>query len=109
MITADQARAAILSMPVVEETVLPTHSEFRVKGKLFARHWAGANLANLRVGAEEQAMLSSQARLYSIPREGVKGGWISVHLQNIPAAEFETAVWKAWANSAGPKLALQYS
>jgi hypothetical protein len=108
MTTVQQALDILLSLPVVQEKPNSGYQDFRVRDKIFAKLWSGAGLVHLKVGEEEQQMLITQSRLYSLPREGVKAGWISVNLTELTKDLFEEVAWKAWRNTAGPKLSLQY-
>jgi len=108
MITAERAHDILLTMPVVEEKQKPGYQDFRVKGRLFAKLWLGAGLANLKVGKDEQFMLSSQGKMFSITKGGNSVGWITVKLGLLGEKEFLDVVWKAWRHVAGPNLSLQY-
>jgi len=108
MISAARAQEVLLAMPLVQEKLNPGYPDFRVNGKLFAKLWHGAGFANLKVGPEEQIMLSSQSKTFSIPKGIDSNGWISVKLGLIDEEEFLDLVWKAWRRAAGPRLALQY-
>ena len=108
MTTVQQALDILLSLPVVQEKPNSGYQDFRVRDKIFAKLWSGAGLVHLKVGAEEQQMLMTQSRLYSLPREGLKTGWISVNLTAVTGDLFGEVAWKAWRNTAGPKLSLQY-
>jgi len=108
MITASRAHELLLTMPLVEEKLNPGYPDFRVHGKLFAKLWHGAGFANLRVGKDEQLMLSSQGKVFTIPKGGESSGWISVRFGLIGEEEFMEVVWKAWRHAAGPRLSLQY-
>ncbi len=108
MTSAQQALDILLSLPVVQEKPNPGCQDFRVKDKIFAKVWSGAGLVHLKVGEEEQQMLIRQAHLYSLPKDGGRGGWISVNLKALTEDLFEDVAWKAWRHTAGPKLSLQY-
>lgn len=108
MITPEQAQAVFLDIPVLEQEPGTGHTAYRVKGKLFATVWNGAGFANLRVGHEEQVMLTKDARIFSVPKNGPKGGWVAVSLANVSPEIFREVAWKAWRNTAPARLALQY-
>jgi hypothetical protein len=108
MTTAQQAIDILLSLPVVQENPNPGYQDFRVRDKIFAKVWSGAALVHLKIGAEEQQMLVRDAKLFSLPKDGGRGGWISVNLGALTEDAFEDVAWKAWRNTAGPKLSLQY-
>jgi hypothetical protein len=106
MITDEQARVLFLSMPVVEEKSRYGRPDFRVKQKAFATIFPGRGRVDLRVGEEEQVMLSTQKLIYSIPEEGRE--MVSVKLAAIGEEEFREVVWKAWRYTARPQLSNQY-
>jgi hypothetical protein len=108
MITAEQACGLCLTMPLVEEGSHRGQRDFRVKNKMFAAVLPGMYFMNLRVGQEEQFMLSSQTKMFTIPEVGGKGGWVSVRLAAIGEEDFLALVWKAWRHTAPPRLSLQY-
>jgi hypothetical protein len=108
MITAERACAIFLDMPVVEEGRYRGHPDFRVKNKMFATIPPGRFFANLKVGKEEQFMLSNQKKIFSIPDGGEKGGWIGVRLTEIDEQRFTELVWKAWRHTAPARLSLEY-
>jgi len=108
MITAEQACTMFLTMPVVEQGSHHGSPDFRVKDKIFATILPGMHFANLKVGKEEQFMLASQVRVYSIPHGGERAGWISVKLAAVGEEDFLELVWKAWRYTAPARLGLQY-
>ena len=108
MITAERACAICLEMPVVQEGRYRGAPDFRVRNKMFATLPPGRFFANLKVGKDEQFMLSNQKKLFSIPAGGESAGWIGVRLAEIDEARFTELVWKAWRHTAPARLALEY-
>jgi hypothetical protein len=108
MITAERACAIFLEMPVVVAGNYHGYPDFRVNNKMFATIPPGRFFANLKVGKEEQFMLSTRKKVFSIPEGGERGGWIGVRLTEIDEAHFTELVWKAWRNTAPPRLSLEY-
>ena len=108
MITQEEARSICLSMPEIEEGCY-RRPDFRVRGRIFAGHYPGTQYFDLKVGLEEQYMLSTERNKFSLPRTGRNAGWITVHIAAIELKEFEELVWKAWRYTAPPRLSLRYS
>jgi hypothetical protein len=108
MVTPEKAHEIFLTIPVLEEESGTGHTGYRVKGKLFGTLWGGAGFSSLRVGKEEQAMLITDPRIFSVPQNGPKSGWITVKLAAIGEEAFQEVVWKAWRHTAPARLALEY-
>lgn len=108
MITAELACEMCLRMPVVEQAPHHGHPDFRVKSKVFARLLPGKQFVGLKVGPEEQIMLSSQKRIFSVPEGAGQSAWINVRLVAISEEDFLALVWKAWHYTAPARLSLQY-
>jgi hypothetical protein len=108
MMTPEQTRAILLAVPVVEVVEHLNHTDFRVREKTFAALWPVQNWVDLKVGKEEQVMLSAVTKYYSVPGSGARGGWIRVKLPAVDQDTLTEVVWKAWSHTAGPKMANQY-
>lgn len=108
MITQEQARRICLSMPEIEQGWF-RRPDFRIRGKVFAASYPGTELFDLKVGYEEQCLLSAYRLKYFIPASGASAGWLTVRIARVNLREFEELVWKAWRFTAPPRLVIRHS
>jgi len=109
MITADELRRVVLSLPETEERETWGHPTFRVRNKMFAALSDDGRLASVKATREEQAALVEAApETFGVPAYVGRHGWVSIQLATVDAAELGELVVEAWRLTAPKRLVATY-
>ena len=104
MLTEDQARAILLSLPQAEEASHHGHPDFRVGGRILATLWPGKATSVLLLPLEEQAALVRRDPQAFTLNGWSKTGATMVHLRHIGATEYRQLAFTAWRKRAPDAL-----
>ena len=109
MITADELRRVVLSLPEAEERETWGHPTFRVRDKMFATLSDDGLLASVKATRQEQAALVAAAPdTFGVPAYVGRHGWVSVQLGTVDPAELTELVVEAWRLTAPKRLVAAY-
>jgi hypothetical protein len=109
MITADELRRVVLSLPEAEERETWGHPTFRVRDKMFAALSDDGRQASVKATRQEQAALIATApETFSVPAYVGRHGWVSVELATVDPAELAELVVEAWRQTAPKRLVAAY-
>ena len=109
MITADELRRVVLSLPEAEERETWGHPTFRVRDKMFAALSDDGRQASVKATRQEQAALIATApETFSVPAYVGRYGWVSVELATIDPTELAELVVEAWRQTAPKRLVATY-
>ena len=109
MITADELRRVVLSLPEAEERETWGHPTFRVRDKMFAALSDDGQLASVKATREEQAALTAAApETFGVPAYVGRHGWVSIQLATVDPAELGELVVEAWRQTAPRRLVAAY-
>jgi hypothetical protein len=109
MITADELRRVVLSLPEAEERETWGHPTFRVRDKMFAALSDDGRQASVKATRQEQAALIATApETFSVPAYVGRHGWVSVELATVDPTELAELVVEAWRQTAPKRLVATY-
>jgi hypothetical protein len=109
MITADELRRVVLSLPEAEERETWGHPTFRVRDKMFATLSDDGRQATVKATREEQAALVSAApETFGIPAYVGRHGWVGVRLAIVDPVELAELLVEAWRHTAPRRLVTAY-
>ena len=109
MITADELRRVVLSLPEAEERETWGHPTFRVRDKMFATLSDDGLLATVKATRQEQAALVAAAPdTFGVPAYVGRHGWVGVQLATVDPAELTELVVEAWRLTAPKRLVAAY-
>ena len=109
MITADELRQVVQSLPEAEERETWGHPTFRVRDKMFATMSDDGRQATVKATKEEQAALITAApETFGFPAYVGRHGWVSIQLATVDPAELRELVVEAWRQSAPKRLVTAY-
>jgi hypothetical protein len=109
MITTDELRRVVLSLPEAEERETWGHPTFRVRDKMFATLSDDGLLASVKATRQEQAALVAAAPdTFGVPAYVGRHGWVSVQLATVDPAELSELVVEAWRLTAPKRLVAAY-
>jgi hypothetical protein len=109
MITADELRRVVLSLPEAEERETWGHPTFRVRDKMFAALSDDGRLASVKATRQEQAALIAAAPdTFGVPAYVGRHGWVSVRLATVDPTELAELVVEAWRQTAPRRLVATY-
>jgi competence protein ComEC len=109
MVTADELRRLVLSLPEAEERETWDHPTFRVRGKMFAAMSDDGRQASVKATREEQAALVEAAPdTFGVPAYVGRHGWVSIRLGTVDPAELHELVVEAWRRTAPKRLVNGY-
>ena len=92
MITADELRQVVQSLPEAEERETWGHPTFRVRDKMFATMSDDGRQATVKATREEQAALVAAApETFGFPAYVGRHGWVSIQLATVDPAELARA------------------
>jgi hypothetical protein len=101
MVSADELRQVMRSLPEAEERETWGHPTFRVRDKMFATMSDDGRQATVKATKEEQAALVAAApETFGIPAYVGRHGWVSIQLATVDPAELRELVVEAWRQSA---------
>ena len=109
MVTADELRRVVLSLPEAEERETWGHPTFRVRDKMFAALSDDGRLASVKATRQEQAALIAAApETFGVPAYVGRHGWVSIRLATVDPAELGELVVEAWRQTAPKRLVAAY-
>ena len=109
MVSADELRQVMRSLPEAEERETWGHPTFRVRDKMFATMSDDGRQATVKATKEEQAALVAAApETFGIPAYVGRHGWVSIQLATVDQAELRELVVEAWRQTAPRRLVTAY-
>ena len=109
MITADELRQVVRSLPEAEERETWGHPTFRVRDRMFAAMSDDGQEASVKATRQEQAALVSAApETFGIPAYVGRHGWVSIQLATVDPAEVREFIVEAWRQTAPKRLVAAY-
>jgi hypothetical protein len=109
MITADELRQVVRSLPEAEERETWGHPTFRVRDRMFAAMSDDGQQASVKATRQEQAALVSAApETFGIPAYVGRHGWVSIQLATVDPAELRELIVEAWRQTAPKRLVAAY-
>jgi hypothetical protein len=109
MITAEELRRVVLSLPEAEERETWGHPTFRVRDRMFAALSDDGRLASVKATREEQAALIAAApETFGVPAYVGRHGWVSIQLATVDPAELGELMVEAWRQTAPRRLVAAY-
>jgi hypothetical protein len=109
MITADELRQVVRSLPEAEERETWGHPTFRVRDRMFAAMSDDGQEATVKATRQEQAALVSAApETFGIPAYVGRHGWVSIQLATVDPAELRELIVEAWRQTAPKRLVAAY-
>jgi hypothetical protein len=109
MITADELRQVVRSLPEAEERETWGHPTFRVRDRMFAAMSDDGQEASVKATRQEQAALVSAApETFGIPAYVGRHGWVSIQLATVDPAELRELIVEAWRQTAPKRLVAAY-
>jgi hypothetical protein len=109
MITADELRRVVLSLPEAEERETWGHPTFRVRDKMFATLAPDGSQATVKASRPEQAALvAADPETFGVPAYVGRHGWVSVRLAGVDPEELRELLVEAWRQTAPRRLVAAY-
>ena len=109
MITADQLRAMIGSLPEARESETWGQPTFRVRDKMFATLADDELTATVKATREEQAALvGADPETFTVPAYVGRHGWVGVQLARADPDELRELLVEAWRRTAPKRLVATY-
>ena len=109
MITADELRRVVLSLPEAEERETWGHPTFRVRDKMFATLSDDGGQATVKATRQEQAALVAAApETFDVPAYVGQHGWVGVRLATVDPVELGELLVEAWRQTAPKRLVKTY-
>ena len=109
MITADELRQVVRSLPEAEERETWGHPTFRVRDRMFAAMSDDGQEASVKATKEEQtALISAAPETFGIPAYVGRHGWVSIQLATVNPAEFRELIVEVWRQTAPKRLVAAY-
>ena len=96
MVTSDELRRVVRSLPEAEERETWGHPTFRVRDKLFAAMSDDGRQASVKATRQEQAaLLAAAPDTFGIPAYVGRHGWVSIQLATVDPAELRELLVEA--------------
>ena len=109
MITADELRQVVRSLPEAEERETWGHPTFRVRDRMFAAMSDDGQEASVKATRQEQgALVSAAPETFGIPAYVGRHGWVSIQLATVDPAEVRELIVEAWRQTAPKRLVAAY-
>jgi len=109
MVTADELRRVVLSLPEAEERETWGHPTFRVRDKMFAALSDDGQVASVKATRQEQAaLLAAAPETFGVPAYVGRHGWVSIQLATVDPTELGELVVEAWRQTAPKRLVAAY-
>jgi hypothetical protein len=109
MVTADELRRVVLSLPEAEERETWGHPTFRVRDKMFAALSDDGQVASVKATRQEQAaLLAAAPETFGVPAYVGRHGWVSIQLATVDPTELGELVVEAWRQTAPKRLVVAY-
>jgi hypothetical protein len=109
MVTADELRQVVRSLPEAEERETWGHPTFRVRDRMFAAMSDDGQQASVKSTKQEQAALVATApETFGIPAYVGRHGWVSIQLATVDPTELRELLVEAWRQTAPRRLVTAY-
>ena len=109
MVTADELRQVVRSLPEAEERETWGHPTFRVRDKMFAAMSDDGQQASVKATREEQtALIAAAPETFGIPAYVGRHGWVSIQLATVDPEELRELLVEAWRLTAPRRLVSNY-
>jgi hypothetical protein len=109
MVSAEQFRNVVSSLPEAEERETWGHPTFRVRNKLFAAISDDGRSATVKATREEQAALVAAApETFGVPAYVGRHGWVGIQLATVDPTELRELLVEAWRQTAPKRLVGAY-
>ena len=109
MVTADELRQVVRSLPEAEERETWGHPTFRVRDKMFAAMSDDGREATVKATKEEQtALIEAAPETFGIPAYVGRHGWVSIELATVDPEELRELLVEAWRMTAPKRLVSNY-
>jgi hypothetical protein len=109
MITAEELRRVVLSLPEAEERETWGHPTFRVRDRMFAALSDDGREASVKATRQEQAALVAAApEIFGVPAYVGRHGWVSIQLATVDPTELGELVVEAWRQTTPRRLVAAY-
>lgn len=109
MVSADELRQVMRSLPEAKERETWGHPTFRVRDKMFATMSDDGRQATVKATKQEQAALVAAApETFGIPAYVGRHGWVSIQLATVDPTELRELVVEAWRQTAPKRLVTAY-
>jgi hypothetical protein len=109
MITADELRRVVLSLPEAKERETWGHPTFQVRDRMFAVLSDDGQQASVKATREEQAaLLAAAPETFGVPAYVGRHGWVSIQLATVDPAELGELGVEAWRQTAPGRLVAAY-
>ena len=96
MITAEELRRVVLSLPEAEERETWGHPTFRVRDRMFAALSDDGREASVKATRQEQAALVAAApETFGVPAYVGRHGWVSIQLVTVDPTDVKMAISRA--------------
>lgn len=109
MISPDDLRAFVLSLPEVSELETWGHPTFRVRGKIFATLSVDGAVSGVKCTlAEQQALVQERPDVFAVPAYVGRHGWVSVRTARLDPGEMCELLLEGWRMTAPKRLVKAY-
>jgi hypothetical protein len=109
MVTADELRRVVRSLPEAEERETWGHPTFRVRDKMFATMSDDGRQATVKATKGEQtALVAAAPATFGIPAYVGRHGWVSIQLATVDPTELRELMVEAWRQTAPGRLVTAY-
>ena len=109
MVTADELRRVVRSLPEAQERETWGHPTFRVRDKMFATMSDDGQQATVKATRQEQAaLLAADPATFGVPAYVGRHGWVSVQLATVDPTELRELMVEAWRQTAPKRLVTAY-
>ena len=101
MISPDEVRGFVLSLPDTEELETWGHPTFRVRNKMFMGMGGEGVEASVKASLDEQdVLIQSDPETFSVPQYVGRFGWVSVQLSSVDPELIRELITEAWRRTA---------
>jgi hypothetical protein len=109
MVSAEEFRNVVSSLPEAEERETWGHPTFRVRDKMFATLSDDGRSATVKAAREEQAALVAAAPdTFGVPAYVGRHGWVGIQLATVDPTELHELLVEAWRRTAPKRLVDTY-
>ena len=109
MVSAEEFRNVVSSLPEAEERETWGHPTFRVRDKMFATLSDDGSSATVKATLQEQAALVAAApATFGVPAYVGRHGWVGIQLATVDPTELRELLVEAWRQTAPRRLVSTY-
>jgi hypothetical protein len=109
MVSAQEFRNLVSSLPEAEERETWGHPTFRVRDKMFATLSDDGSSATVKATLPEQAALVAAApATFDVPAYVGRHGWVGIQLATVDPTELRELLVEAWRQTAPKRLVSAY-